>query len=207
MLQVTYVKQQLQTLQQHMSEKMSVIRKLEMELEKQQKEVNQMQRSYRSVASEREAMESRLAEKNIQVLQQEGTISTLTKQLEDIMEVRDSMLEEVAQFHDQLQNAKYKEFETEGKLKNSSLIINELEEKILWMSNDSRKAKTELTDLKHQNTALQKLILQKNEETKELKHALNDLKKKVQELEEEVLVKEGQIAIISSQNRESYESF
>ena len=125
----------------------------------------------------------------------------------DIMEIRDSMLEEAAQFHDYLQNAKFKEFEMEGKLKQSSLVINDLEEKILWMDKDSLKAKLELSDLKHQHSALQNLIIQKEDEAIEMKRAVSDLRKKVQELEEEVLMKEGQIAIISSQNGESYESF
>ena len=207
MLQVTSMRQQLQTLQQQNLEKTNAITKLEFELEKQRKEINNMQKSYSSVESEQENIKSKLAEKNILLLQQEGTISSLTKQMGDIMEIRDSMLEEAAQFHDYLQNAKFKEFEMEGKLKQSSLVINDLEEKILWMDKDSLKAKLELSDLKHQHSALQNLIIQKEDEAIEMKRAVSDLRKKVQELEEEVLMKEGQIAIISSQNGESYESF
>ena len=58
MLQVTSMRQQLQTLQQQNLEKTNAITKLEFELEKQRKEINNMQKSYSSVESEQENITS-----------------------------------------------------------------------------------------------------------------------------------------------------
>lgn len=169
--------------------------------------MNDIQKSYNAIESENELLKAKLSENNLQLLQQEGTIATLTKQMADIMQGRDSMLEEAAQFHGYLQSAKYKEFELENKLRQSSSQTKDLEERLQSMESEALKSRSELADLKKQNSMLQKTIEDKELEAVGMRKSVNDLRKKVQDLEEEVMLKEGQIAIITSQNRESYEPF
>ncbi|MCO5609982.1 hypothetical protein L7F22_064217 [Adiantum nelumboides] len=205
--EVSTLSQQVQTLQQQILEKANVDNKLQSDFEEARKELNEVQKAYSSIESENELLKSKLSENNLQLLQQEGTIATLTKQMADIMQGRDSMLEEAAQFHSYLQNAKYKEFELENKLRQSSSHLKDLEKRLQDMESETFRSRTELADFKKQNSTLQKLVEDKESEALSLKKSVNDLRKKVQDLEEEVMLKEGQIAIISSQNRESYGSF
>ncbi|MCO5578729.1 hypothetical protein L7F22_032574 [Adiantum nelumboides] len=205
--EVSTLSQQVQTLQQQILEKANVDNKLQSDFEEARKELNEVQKAYSSIESENELLKSKLSENNLQLLQQEGTIATLTKQMADIMQGRDSMLEEAAQFHGYLQNAKYKEFELENKLRQSSSHLKDLEKRLQDMESETFRSRTELADFKKQNITLEKLVEDKESEALSLKKSVNDLRKKVQDLEEEVMLKEGQIAIISSQNRESYESF
>ncbi|KAI5083236.1 hypothetical protein GOP47_0002979 [Adiantum capillus-veneris] len=205
--EVSVLSQQVQTLQEQILEKANADSKLQSDFEEARKELNEVQKAYSSIESENELLKSKLSENNLQLLQQEGTIATLTKQMADIMQGRDSMLEEAAQFHGYLQNAKYKEFELENKLRQSSSHIKDLEKRLQDMESESIRSRSELADLKKQNSTLQKLVEDKDNDTLGLKKSVNELRKKVQDLEEEVLLKEGQIAIISSQNRENYETF
>ncbi|KAH7430008.1 hypothetical protein KP509_09G078100 [Ceratopteris richardii] len=206
--EVISLTKQVQTLQQQILEKANIDTKLQADLEQAQKKFNEAQKAYGCKESENELLKGKLSDSNSQLLQQEATIATLTKQMAEVMESRDSILEEAAQFHGYLQTAKYKEFELESKLNESVSRIKDLEAKLQTMESETLKSRSELTDLKNENSMLKKSVDDKDSEALGLRKTVNDLRKKVQDLEEEVMLKEGEIAIISSSHsRDNYESF
>ncbi|XP_057828426.2 uncharacterized protein LOC131039650 isoform X2 [Cryptomeria japonica] len=141
-------------------------------------------------------MTLKLQNNEVVLLKREESLYKISIQLAGVVENQDSLLAESKDLWRRLQDAKYRQIHIETELINSNNVISDLKEKISYRDNEISGLRAELKEIMKQNILLEQTKEAKDKDLTTLQSKLSNLWHKVEALEEEVLIKEGQIAIL-----------
>ncbi|KAG6541262.1 hypothetical protein Mapa_017313 [Marchantia paleacea] len=132
-------------------------------------------------------LKTKLEETEQELMSREDALERLTRHLGSTIEGQDLISEEKEQLLLSLSKAQYKEHRMDDQVRQSKVIIQELEEKLSCMEEEICKARIAMTEMKV-----------KDKETFSIEKEAGEMRSRVHELEEEIMEKEGQISILKS---------
>lgn len=146
----------------------------------------------------------KLKNTEMEIAKREELLGKLTRKLTAIVENQDLLLAETEHLRRQLQDAKYKEVQTEAELIHSNNLMNDLKEKICLMDDGMCRLRAEMREIINRNILLKQAAEAKDQNILKLQNETANLWHKVQVLEDEVMEKEGQISILKGSVSEEF---
>ncbi|BBN13213.1 hypothetical protein MPTK1_6g01700 [Marchantia polymorpha subsp. ruderalis] len=140
-------------------------------------------------------LKTKLEETEQELMSREDALERLTGHLSSTIEGQDLISEEKEQLLLSLSKAQYKEHRMDDQVRQSKVIIQELEEKMSCMEEELCKARIAMTEMKV-----------KDKEVLAIEKEAGEMRNRIHELEEEIMEKEGQISILKSSFRGEFDS-
>eukprot|EP01018_Ginkgo_biloba_P015809 Gb_31709 [translate_table: standard] len=194
--EVNSLSKQLESLQKVVSEKSDDNIKLTKALEGVRKEMADLRQHHLILKQHYALTQLKLASTEMDLTKSEASLEKVTQHLSGIVENQDSLFADSEYLNRQLKDTKYKEFQIETELMHSRKVMNDLKENICHMEDEMCKLKAEMREIINQNHVLKRIADAKEWDLLTLQNEIAKLWEKVQYLEEEVMEKEGQIAIL-----------
>lgn len=146
----------------------------------------------------------KLKNTEMEIAKREESMGKLTRKLTAIVENQYLFLAETEHLRAQLQDATYKEVQTEAELIHSNNLMNDLKEKIFHMDDEMCRLRAEMKEIIKQNMLLKQAAEAKDQDILNMQNETTNLWHKVQVLEDEVMEKEGQISILKGSFSEEF---
>jgi len=169
-----------------------------------QEEMADLRQQHLILKQHYDVTQMKLRNTEMEITIREESMGKLTQQLTAIIVNQDFLLAETEHLRRQLQDAKYKEVQTEAELIHSKNLMNDLKGKIWHMDDEMCRLRAEMREIIKQNILLKQAAEAKDQEILNIQNETTDLWHKVQVLEDEVMEKEGQIAILKGSLSEEF---
>jgi hypothetical protein len=169
-----------------------------------QEEMADLRQQHLILKQHYDVTQMKLRNTEMEITIREESMGKLTQQLTAIIVNQDFLLAETEHLRRQLQDAKYKEVQTEAELIHSKNLMNDLKGKIWHMDDEMCRLRAEMREIIKQNILLRQAAEAKDQEILNIQNETTDLWHKVQVLEDEVMEKEGQIAILKGSFSEEF---
>eukprot|EP01018_Ginkgo_biloba_P037249 Gb_39347 [translate_table: standard] len=196
--ELSRMKKEIETVKQMIAVKLKENTMLIQDLADTRREVEKLKDSENSLKNSYKLLKSKLVESEYELSQREEAIERLTKHLASTIEGQDCLLEEDEQLQFSLKEAHYKEQELDEQLQQSQRIIQELEDKLSSLGSEIWQTRAEITDMKEQNVLMKRAVEGKGLKALSMQKEAGEIRQRVLQLEDEIMEKEGQIAILKS---------
>lgn len=141
------------------------------------------------------ALKQKVEEIEHELQAREASMERLTQHLGKTIEGQDFILEEKEQLLLSLNRAQYKEHRLDDQMRQSKVIIQDLEDKLNTMDAEINEAKLEMAEMKARG--LEAMLIERQ---------AGEMRNRVHALEEEIMEKEGQISILKTSYPGEYTS-
>ncbi|KAL2623432.1 hypothetical protein R1flu_003637 [Riccia fluitans] len=193
--EVSALTKEVTSLQQVSKGKSDEANKLAVEAAISLRELMEARRNAESYRTHCENLKSKLEQTEQELNAREDALERLTRHLETTIEGQDLIFEEKEQLLLSLSNAQYKERRMDDQIKQSKIIIEDLEDKLAVVEHELASAKIEITEMRA-----------RGKETLAIEKEAGEMRNRVHQLEEEIMEKEGQISILKSTYPGEFES-
>ncbi|KAL3690725.1 hypothetical protein R1sor_004376 [Riccia sorocarpa] len=193
--QVNALAKEVTSLQQVSKGKSDEANKLAVEAAISLRELMEARRNGESYRTHCETLKLKLEQTEQELIAREDALERLTRHLETTIEGQDLISQEKEQVVLSLSNAQYKERRMEDQIKQSKVIIDDMEDKLAILERELGKANIELAEMRA-----------RGKETLAIEQEAEEMRNRVHQLEEEIMEKEGQISILKSSYPREFES-